>query len=306
VIPDPSPAAPSPELRGPETASTSLKIASFDPALLDLSIGKCPAGADGDRPPLDPTLSALGSFDAYRPSAEEQAEHSGARCLPWPVDIFLYPLSLPALATLGIIVVIPLLINLAAGLAGPFGFFILIPGVLVSAVLWLYFLWYAAQCIADSARGGVRAPETVAQAPGLWDMLVQTARAVAAVAVALLPLMIYWLSVRRVDPVFWSLLAWAAALCPMALLAVTMFDSVYGLNPLILVGSVLSTLLPYLGLVLALGALLFALVKAKQALAGYPLLGYAFGFAQCYLALVAAHLIGRFYWRYEEKLNWAA
>jgi len=92
----------------------------------------------------------------------------------------------------------------------------------------------------------------------------------------------------------------------MALLAVTMFDSVYGLNPLILLGSMLSTFPPYLGLVLALGALLFLIVKTNQALAGDPLLGYAFGFAEYYLALVAAHLVGRFYWRYEEKLNWAA
>ncbi len=306
MVPHLSPAGSSPELPGPEMAPASLKATPFDPAVLDLPTGKLPFGADDDRPPLDPTLSALGSFDAYRPSAREQAEHSGARSIPWPVDILLYPLSLPALTTLGIVIVIPLLINLTAGLMGPFGFFVLIPGAVVNAVLWLYFLWYVAQCIADSARGGVRAPETAAQAPGLWEILVQMGRTVAAVAVALLPMIIYWLSVRRVDTVFWSLLAWAAALCPIALLAVTMFDSVYGLNPLILIGSVLSTLLPYLGLVSALGALLFLIVKAKLALAGDPLLGYAFGFAEYYLALVAAHLVGRFYWRYETKLNWAA
>jgi hypothetical protein len=306
VVPDPSSSAPSSEPPGPETARASSQVTPYDPAVLDLSNDKSPVKADDDRPPLDPTLSALGSFDAYRPSAQEQAEHSGRRSVPWPVDILLYPLSVAALTTLGIVIVIPLLINLAAGLMGPFGFFVLIPGAVVDAVLWLYFLWYVAQCIADSARGGVRAPETVAQAPGLWEMLVQTGRTVAAVAVALLPMITYWLSVRRVDTVFWSLLAWAAAICPMALLAVTMFDSVCGLNPLILIGSMLSAFLPYLGLVLALGALLFLIVKANQALAGYPLLGYAFGFAKYYLALVAAHLVGRFYWRYEEKLNWAA
>ena len=259
-----------------------------------------------DGPPLDPTLSALGSLDVYRPSAQEQAEHSGARCVPWPIDIFLYPLSVAALTTLGIVIVIPLLINLVGGLMGPFGFFVLIPGYVVTVVLQLYFLWYVSQCIADSARGGIRAPETVAQAPGLWDMLVQTGRAIAAVAMSLFPMMIYWLAVRQVDTIFWSLQAWAAVICPMALLAVTMFDSVYGLNPLILLGSMLSTFLPYLGLVLALGALLYPLVLANQALADYPLLHYAFGFVRYYLILVVAHLIGRFYWRYEEKLNWAA
>lgn len=304
MVPDPSPSVRSPELRGPEPARASSKATLYDPAVLDLPNDKSPVGTDG--PPLDPTLSALGSFDAYRPSAQEQAEHSGRRSVPWPVDIFLYPLSLASLVTLGIVIVIPLLINLAAGLLGPFGFFVLTPGVVVDAVVWLYFLWYVTQCIADSARGGIRAPETVAQAPGLGEMLVQTGRTVAAVAVALLPMIIYWLSVRRVDAAFWSLLGWAAAICPMTLLAVIMFDSVYGLNPLILIGSVLSTLLPYLVLVLALGALIFAVVKANQALAGDPLRRYAFGFAEYYLALVAAHLVGRFYWRYEERLNWAA
>ncbi len=306
MVPDLPPLALLSESSGPEVARTPTHVTPYDPALLDLPAGKSSTPANTDSPPLDPTLSALGSFDPYRPSAQEQAEHGGERYVPWPIDIFLYPLSVAALTTLGIVMVIPLLINLVGGLMGPFGFFILIPGYVVTVVCRLYFLWYVSQCIADSARGGVRAPETVAQAPGLWDMLVQTGRAIAAVAVALLPLMIYWLSVRQVDVVFWSLLGWAAAICPMGLLAVVMFDSVYGLNPFILNGSVLSTLAPYLGLVLALGALIFATVKANQALAGYALQRYVFGFAEYYLALVAAHLVGRFYWRYEEKLNWAA
>jgi len=304
VVPDPSPSAPPSETSGSEPGRPSSRVTLYDPVVLDLPNDELQVRTDGARPPLDPTLSALGSFDAYQPSAQEQAEHTGRRSVPWPVDILLYPLSVAALTTLGIVIVIPLLINLAAGLLGPFGFFVLIPGAVVDAVLWLYFLWYVTQCIADSARGGVRAPETVAQAPGLWEMLVQTGRTVAAVAVALLPMMVYWLTVRQIDTVFWSLLAWAAALCPMTLLAVTMFDSVYGLNPLILLGSVLSTLLPYLGLVLALGAMIFLIVKANQALAGNPLHRYAFSFAEYCLALVAAHLVGRFYWRCEEKLNW--
>ena len=305
MVPDLPPLALSPESPGPEMAGSPAPVTPYDPALLDLPAGKSSVAVTADSPPLDPTLSALGSLDPYRPSTQEQAEHSGERCAPWPIDIFLYPLSVAALTTLGIVIVIPLLINLVGGLMGPFGFFVLIPGYVVTAVCRLYFLWYVSQCIADSARGGVRAPETVAQAPGLWDMLVQTGRAVAAVAVSLLPMMIYWLTVRQVDTIFWTLLAWAAVIWPMALLAVVMFDSVCGLNPLILVGSMLSTLLPYLGLVLALGTLQFLYIIANRALAEDPLLHYAFSLTRYYLALVAAHLVGRFYWRYEEKLNWA-
>ncbi len=306
VVPNPPPPALLSESPGPEVARAPAGVTPYDPALLDLPAGKSSVEAGADSPPLDPTLSALGSLDPYRPSAQEQAEHSGERSLPWLIDIFLYPLSVAAVTTLGIVIVIPLLINLVGGLMGPFGFFILIPGYVVTVVLRLYFLWYVSQCIADSARGGLRAPETVAQAPGLWDMLVQTGRAIAAVAVSLVPMMIYWLTVRQVDPIFWALLAWAVAICPMALLAVTMFDSVYGLHPLILVASVLSTLLPYLGLVVALGVLQFLFIITYRAWADYPLLHYALGFVRYYLALVIAHLVGRFFWRYEEKLNWAA
>jgi len=62
--------------------------------------------------------------------------------------------------------------------------------------------------------------------------------------------------------------------------------------------------LPYLGLVLVLGSMAFLIVNVNQALAGYPLLGFAFGLAEYYLILIAAHLLGRFYWRHSEKLNW--
>ena len=48
-----------------------------------------------------------------------------------------------------------------------------------------------------------------------------------------------------VDAVFWVLYGVGGFLFPMALLAVTMFESLRALNPLLLLGSMFSTLLPY-------------------------------------------------------------
>ena len=301
MVPNPSAHASSSEPAQAETVPAN--VTPYNLTLLNLPANEATAGAE-DNPQPDATLLALGTYGAYRPSAQEQAEHSGVRPLPWPIDILLYPFSAAGLVTLGIVIVIPMLIDLVVGLAGPFGFFFLIPGTIVNAVLALYFLWYMTQCIADSALGGVRAPETVAQAPGLWEIITQMARTLACLAVALLPMMIYWLSGGRSEVTLWSLLVFAAALCPMALLAVTMFDSIAGLNPLVLIPSVLSTLVSYLGLVVVLGSMIFLIVNVEGVLAEYPLLGFAFGMAEYYLILIAAHLLGRFYWRQAEKLNW--
>jgi hypothetical protein len=235
---------------------------------------------------------------------ESPPERTGERKLPWPIDILLYPFSGAGLTTLGIVIVIPLLINLVAGALGPFGFFIAIPGAIVNAVIDAYFLWYVTQCVQDSGLGGVRAPETISQAPGLWDMVVQLGRTLACIAVALLPLMVYWSCVQKVDITYWSLLGFAAAVFPMAMLSVTMHDSIGGLNPLILIPSVFRTLLSYLVLVLALGSVVFLLVRIWLAVTEDPALSFTFSLAKYYPILVAAHLLGRFYWRYREKLDW--
>jgi hypothetical protein len=234
-----------------------------------------------------------------------EPEYTGQRKLPWPIDILMYPFSMGGLTTLGIVIVIPLLISLAVAALGPFGFFISMPSLIVIAVIHAYFLWYIPQCIEDSAKGGVRAPETVSQAPGLWDMAEQLGRTLASIAMAALPLIAYWFWAHETDRTFWLLLACAAAICPMALLSVTMHDSISGLNPLILVLSVLRTLPSYTILVLVLGLLIFAMLKAQQvATAGDPVLGFVASVAMYHPILVAAHLLGRFYWRCRERLDW--
>jgi hypothetical protein len=102
----------------------------------------------------------------------------------------------------------------------------------------------------------------------------------------------------------------------MGILAVAMFESVSGLNPILIFRSIVSTFLPYCGLVVLFyglsvlfvigiigsllgvrgvtgGSLLSAILLIILMLAGFV-----------WLLLVAAHLLGRFYWLYKEKLNW--
>ena len=101
----------------------------------------------------------------------------------------------------------------------------------------------------------------------------------------------------------------------MGILAVVMFDSVRGLNPILLIRSIISAFFQYCGLVIlfyGLAVLLvigrmgsvLATVRTGSTLLG-PLLVYILIFAvYIWLLLVAGHLLGRFYWRYQEKLNW--
>lgn len=275
-------------------------VTPYDLAFLEVPKGE----AQADAAPHDAALIAAGSSAVHRPSAEEQAECSGKRPLPWPIDILLYPLNKAGLLTLAVVIVIPLLINLIGGLLGPIGVMVLIPGVVVNTVIAAYYLWYVGQCVTDSALGGVRAPETIAQTPDLWEMIGQLYRIFACIVVAVLPVMFYRLIAQKTDVVYWSLLTFAAAIFPMALLAVTMFDSIVGLHPALLLGSALSTFLPYLGLVLVLGSVVFLLTNVPDALFESPLFGVAFGIGERYLILIGAHLLGRFYWRHQEKLNW--
>ena len=65
----------------------------------------------------------------------DEAESVAQRKLPWPIDIFLYPGSTPGLITLAITILIPLLIDIAAALLGPFAFFISIPGLLIKIIV---------------------------------------------------------------------------------------------------------------------------------------------------------------------------
>jgi len=238
----------------------------------------------------------------------DEAEQTGERRLPWVIDIFLYPLSIPGLITLGIIIVLPLLIDISSGLLGPLGFFISLPGfVFIKIPIGLYLFWYLAECVRDSALGGVRAPETLGSAPGLAEMFWHTLKIVVCYIVFGGPPLFYFIYTNKIDAVYWALLSYAIFFFPMGLLAVITFDSFSALNPILIIGSIFSTFFQYCGLVLifvifALG--ITATNKIQMEGAGSYILGLLIYCGLLYFLLIFAHLLGRFYWRYQEKLNW--
>ncbi len=281
-------------------AETELQLVEpskpLNAALLDLPDKPPPAAETVDQSQLEEQLRA----SILHPAPE----YTGERKLPWPIDILLYPISTPGLTVLGIVIVIPLVINLATGLLGIVGSLLWMPVLLINSVLGLYFLWYVTQCVVDSAQGGVRAPETLAQSPGLGDMVVQMGRIIACIAVALLPLMIYRYRSQAVDATYWSLLGFAVVVCPMGLLSAAMHDSIGGLNPFLLLISVARTLFSYLGLILVLGLMTFLMIKIRLAVADDFVLAFVVRNTEYYPILIAAHLLGRFYWRNRERLDW--
>jgi len=234
----------------------------------------------------------------------DETEPIPERKLPWPIDIFLYPISTPGLVILAIIIVIPLLIDVVATLLGQLGFFISIPGFVINIVISLYMYWYLCECIRDSAEGNLRAPDVLVRSPSLGDMLWQTIRIAGCLVFFCAPVLIYRRHTERTDAIFWSLLAYAVFFFPMGLLAVIMFDSFSGLNPLLLIGSIFSTFFHYCGLILLYCTIGYLFAKTISLLHLSGFLNYVTVTAAVYLAMVAAHLLGRFYFRYKEKLYW--
>ena len=281
---------------------TSSRTSDLDPKVFDI-------------PPTDETVNQPSSqaavsdeaFEALRAHDERPAapetEALGERKLPWLIDVFLYPVSTPGLINLAILIGVPFLMNVIAMLLGPFALAFGPIAFIVSIVIGLYMYWYFAECVRDSANGGIRAPETLAFSPGLGDMWAQALNILACLILFLGPAIFYSLFAKKTDTIFWALSGSGIFFFPMGLLAVLMFDSTSGLNPILLIGSIFRTFFPYFGLVLLFGAAALIL-RGVPDTGGLLALAVVFHCARVYLAFVAAHLLGRFYWRYQEKLNW--
>jgi hypothetical protein len=287
------PPAPEAELRLVKVEATD--NAPIPSKLLDqVAVGPQPIGKDSDSPE-DRLAQRL--YDSLgRDSAQE---HTGARQLPWPIDVLLYPASIGGLTTLIILVGIPFLI----GLVPMFG----LAGWLIRVAINLYSAWYLAEYVYDSAKGGTRAP----MALDTTDLGVMWSRVLYLMAVYILfvfPAGIYWTWTRQRDPIFWGLVAWAVVFFPMGLLAMVIHDSTSALNPFFLLGAIFRTFLPYLGLIFLMGisaALGWGIASLLPEASRWRwLLQAPVSFATTYLSFVAAHVLGRFYWRYRDRLDW--
>ena len=250
----------------------------------------------------------------YGESIPDEKDQPPERKLPFFIDVFLYPLNKSGLIMLGIFIGVPLVIRILnwfmmIGLMSlpplmPFYYFASFIMWIFEAVVFLYMFWYLAECVRSSAAGWIRAPETAAITPGLAEILWQVFKIVLCLILFFGPAAVYFFNVRQADRKFFAILSAGTFLFPMALLSVIMFDSLSGLNPLVIIGSILSTFFGYILLAVFAVAFAWSFLKIVMYDARFAALEWITAAISIYLLMVGAHILGRFYYRYERKLNW--
>ena len=262
--------------------------------------------------PIQEPQEASESVYADSPLADTPTyknEEKGKRSLPWPIDILLYPVSLGALISISIFIIGPILAPLSCCLGG-----------ILNIPLSIYISWYFCECIRDSADGGLRAPEIAGWQDSFAGMVLQLIRILFCYLIYLYAFVMLYqgyllLSNTVANPIIIGvLLALGGFLFPMAILAVSVLESFKGLNPILIIRSVAGTFLPYCGLVLLFYGLIitYILLIAGTSLASLPISSIGSIITLFILRrlifiwamLVAAHILGRFYWRYWERMNW--
>ncbi len=307
-----------------EDTKASSESSTYDLALLDMpqkdKIQDLPVS-----PPENAEKAAKYKKEPEKESAEKPEPAAPVpRKLPWPIDIFLYPLSISGLIHLVIFFCFPILLSLAYRfLLG----YIWPVGELIVAVLCIFFagyvLHYLSWCLIDSTKGGLRAPDINFQpSPAKGDMIECAGILLACIVVCFWPPAVYYIFTRKTDLLYWLLIAAGVLFFPMAILAGCLHDSIRGLKPMLIIKSVKKTFPVYLPVVI-FSAGFFAVLSIfipppPQSEGLEPIFLYisqvtgaifsssyslrTTGFI--YLAMTGAHILGRFYFKYKEKLNW--
>jgi DNA-directed RNA polymerase subunit RPC12/RpoP len=254
---------------------------------------------------IEQRLRLSGEF--HEPEPEDSAE----RKLPWPVDIFLYPTSTSGLVTIAVLVIVPLVLQLVQSCVPLFhSHYGRIFLFIFYLMLYSYMFQYFVECIRDSAGGGLRAPETMTMMINRDELIEQLFKLLGCCAVFLGPVVFYqgYMVYQEAVPnsiIFWSLWAYGIFFFPMGILALVMFGSVNALNPILLIRSIISTFVQYCGLLVFFAAIGLLAVLMFRSIPRLGILTVIVSSGLAYwLLFVAGHLLGRFYWRYQQKLNW--
>lgn len=304
VVPEAGSAEPANDESSLSSSKGGGKYAGFDRALFDI-----PQGDESASEAINQIGMSKEEFEEFRRRREGlekyEALQIGKRKLPAFIGVFMYPASFWGLLYLGIFVVIIFFLDTVEKMFPDFLaylFWLLTLIIRIFVVLFMY--WYFAECVRDSAEGGLRAPKVIGDFPPAWDMFRQMVDIIGCLLIFFGPCIFYLLITLQADVIFWLLLIYGIFCFPMVLLAFVVFDSIAGLNPRLMYKSISNTFWPYCGLVLffiAAGLLVGVLGwKASESV-------YLVFLARCvgiYLLFVGAHLLGRFYWRYQEKLKW--
>lgn len=298
-----------PKQKDSSDSQTGPRYSTYDLTLLEV-----PEAGEAQEQSVDEPSRASGqSGEIVESTAAQYHDSVTERRFPWPIDIFLYPASKSGLTILSIIIAIRWFSKLVIGGLGystpslsPL-VVIVVPllciSIIVRIIFYLYFIWYLRECIRDSTEGGVRAPETLGRTPGLGEML-WLLRSIIVFILFAAPAFCYYLTYRQTDIIFCAWFIYGVLFLPMGLLAFVMFDSISGLNPFLLIGSIRSTFLPYCAIILPFSAAGILILKIVPETDFSLLQKFVIHCIVMYLLMVAAHLLGWFFNRYKQQLNW--
>jgi DNA-directed RNA polymerase subunit RPC12/RpoP len=259
------------------------------------------AGTEADK--SDQRFEELQSSIGQMPS--KASDHVTERKLPWPLDVFLYPATISGMIHLAILSLLPpMLLPL-----GQLSYWVHPPifGLGFVVIFVGYLLYCLSTCIRDSASGSRSAENidvSLSVLLDVWELISPILLVFVCIAVCLGPLLAYFIIAKRTDFIFWFLVAYGAFSLPMALLAAVLFDSLRALNPALLAVSMLNVLPPYCSLVLLFCTIAGLIGLIMAALPQTQPSAYILSTVCIYSAMIAAHLLGRFYARHQEKLNW--
>lgn len=226
-------------------------------------------------------------------------------------DAMLYPTSLSGIVIIAVAVFVPRIITFFGKLfvgiyfshgGGGYG------GILVGsalAVIYGYIVFYLYECIRESAGGVTRAPDTMMLSiPNKQEMMEQALYIFGCVALCFLPVSLYRLIVNQKDAIFWIFIVYGIFFFPMSFLAVVLFESPSALNPKLIFGSIVDTFLPYCRIVVIFFALAGIYIFGGTLLqtAGIPT--FICDTVFMYGAILCAHILGRFFYKYKDRLNW--
>jgi len=290
-----------PKAESTNTTQTSSRYSDYDSSLLNIQ----EQNILKHRQMCEAIASEQASESEEEEEPPQETDPAALRKAPWLIDIFLYPFNWPGLKHLAIFILVPQLLNTIESIL-PYllAFLFSIAGFFVKILLFLYIYWYLAECVRESAYGWIRAPHGFGGIPTLRDMFGQVVNIIGCFAVFLGPFVIYTISAGGMNLISWFLLVIAVFLYPMGLLSVLMHDIVRGLNFRTFIKSISNTFCPYLGLIILFVGpiLLIRMIPAQEQESLFS--NVIFRSIIIYTALIDAHLLGRFYWRYQDRLNW--
>jgi hypothetical protein len=183
---------------------------------------------------------------------------------------------------------------------------IFIFGALISVFVGGYLCAYIMKIINSSANGDDEAPDWP-DFRNMQDILVPIFEVVGTGILCFAPAIIYGFLYHSLsDPVLWVLVGLGILYYPMSLIAVSLFNSVNGLNPAIVITSIMRVPFEYL-----IACLMFVLVVVVSAYVQglfdipVPFIGSFIGeFFALYFIMVQMRILGIMYYSNQKRLNW--